>query len=226
MKNKFCLHNGKITRVLCEYPNKCPICHNGITPNNIMDYLNEQNRKVFLFFYCPSCGECFIGKYVYTNNRENIDNYTYYILEFEKSYPCIPNKITFDKCINDLSSSFCDIYNQANSSEIYQLNQIAGIGYRKALEFLIKDYCIYRHPDKAENIKSQSLSQVIDNFVDSTKIKNLSKASVWLGNDETHYIRKFEEKDITDLKRFITATVAFITYDLTSDEASDLLESK
>ena len=90
---------------------------------------------------------------------------------------------------------------------------------------MIKDYCIYRHNDEEEKIKKQLLGQVISKFIDSTKILNLSKASAWIGNDETHYIRKFEDKDINDLKRFIDATVAFITYELISDEAEELVNS-
>ena len=35
---------------------------------------------------------------------------------------------------------FLTIYNQSLSAEDNNLDQIAGIGYRKALEFLIKDY--------------------------------------------------------------------------------------
>ena len=40
-----------------------------------------------------------------------------------------------------------------------------------------------------------------------------------------NYIKKFEDKDINDLKRFIDATVAFITYELISDEAEQLVNS-
>ena len=100
------------------------------------------------------------------------------------------------------------------------------MGYRKALEFLIKDYCIYRHNNDEQKIKSMFLSQVIEKYVDSDKIKNLSKVSAWLGNDETHYVKKFDDKDINDLKKFINATVYFISYDLVSDTADDLVSSK
>ncbi len=223
MKYCFYLHDSNKTNVACEYPNKCPICNNGITPDNISNYFNQQQQIVYIFFYCPSCGKCFISNYNFTGSDEIINNYTWHQISLINSYPTIPSQIDFESYIKDLSPTFCDIYNQANSAEVYGLNQIAGMGYRKALEFLIKDYCIYKHPDKAEKIKSQLLGQVINDYVAGDKIKALSKVSAWIGNDETHYIRKFENKDITDLKRFITATVAFITYDLTSDEADELI---
>lgn len=226
MINYLCLHDGNSTRVFCEYPNVCPICNKSITPDNKMDYYNLQSKIVYFFFYCPACGECFISSYNFLNKSVTYKMNEYRELALKNSYPCIPNKINFDKCIESLSPSFCEIYNQAHASEIYKLSQISGIGYRKALEFLIKDYCCYRNQNDTKKIKAQLLGQVIDNYVDSNKLRKLSKAAIWLGNDETHYIRKFEDKDINDLKRFITATVAFITYELTSDEASDLVDSK
>ena len=100
------------------------------------------------------------------------------------------------------------------------------MGYRKALEFLIKDYAIYRYPDKEDEIKPKLLGQVINDYIDSSRLKALSKASIWIGNDETHYIRKFEDKDISDLKRFITSMVSFITYELTSDTAEEMVNSQ
>lgn len=33
---------------------------------------------------------------------------------------------------------------------------------------------------------------------------------MWLGNDETHYVRRWEEKDLSDLKRLISMTVSWI----------------
>lgn len=44
------------------------------------------------------------------------------------------------------------------------LNEIARIGYRKALEFLIKDYCIDKNKEE-EKIKKEPLSQVIINYI-------------------------------------------------------------
>jgi len=37
------------------------------------------------------------------------------------------------------------------------LKEICGVGYRKALEFLIKDYVILNHDDEKEKIEKNSL---------------------------------------------------------------------
>lgn len=63
------------------------------------------------------------------------------------------------------------------------------------------------------------------NYTNERKIKNLAKASIWIGNDETHYVRKYEDKDIKDLKRFISATVAYITYELIADSAQEFVNN-
>ncbi len=225
MKKYFCLHDKLSTKVCTEYPTECPICHNLISPDYQFDFSNKIISHVSLFFSCPACGKGFIGHYGTTGNTLEYSGHKYKEIILEKSYPNIPQKHKFEKCIENLSPSFCEIYNQALATENYELNQISGMGYRKALEFLIKDYAIYRYPDKTDEIKSKLLGQVINDYIDSSKLKALSKASVWIGNDETHYIRKFEGKDITDLKRFISATMAFITYELTSDEAEKLINS-
>ena len=224
MEKFITLNDNNLTKVYFTPPNKCPMCKNNISPVVAADYHNRDLKIVSFLFSCPACGKCFVSHY-YINHDEtqNYHNASYKKLSLQGSYPNKPVKITFDPQIEKLSLSFCEIYNQAHSAEEYELNQISGIGYRKALEFLIKDYCIYRNTDKQEEIKSKILGQVINDYIDSDKIKNLAKASAWIGNDETHYIRKFQDKDIEDLKRFITATVAFITYDIISDEASDLI---
>lgn len=78
------------------------------------------------------------------------------------------------------------------------------------MEFLVKDYAISIHPEHKSQIESSQLARCIADFIDNEKIKTLAKASAWLGNDETHYIRKHQNHNIQDLKRFIKATVAYI----------------
>ena len=42
------------------------------------------------------------------------------------------------------------------------------------------------------------------------RIKDCAKRAAWLGNDETHYIRKWETQDLEDLKDLIELTVNWI----------------
>jgi hypothetical protein len=46
-------------------------------------------------------------------------------------------------------------------------------------------------------------------------------ASGWLGNDETHYLRKWETKELTDLKKLIQLTVHWIQMERLTDGIVD-----
>ncbi len=212
-------------RICYETVNKCPICNSSIAPIEKSKFFNSDSKMYFFMFECPACNKGFITHYNYTNERKIKDNISYNMLKLVNSYPKVPELHQFDENIKKLSSNFCEIFNQAYVAEQMDLNEIAGIGYRKALEFLIKDYCIDKNKEQEEKIKKEPLSQVITNYILSDKIKNLAKASIWIGNDETHYVRKYEDKDIKDLKRFISATVAYITYELIADSAQEFVNN-
>lgn len=102
------------------------------------------------------------------------------------------------------------IFNEAFTAEQLELLEVAGVGYRKAFEFLIKDYLIHKNPDKAEEIKSMFLGKCINELVEDDRIKNTAKRVVWLGNDQTHYIKKWEGKDLKDLKILIQLSINWI----------------
>jgi hypothetical protein len=104
------------------------------------------------------------------------------------------------------------IYNQAYFAEQINLDQICGVGYRKSLEFLIKDYLISKETEKQvkENIRKKFLNNCIQDHVQNDNIKNVAKRAVWLGNDETHYVRVWANKDVKNLKQLIDLTVRWI----------------
>src|SRR3989442_12039733 len=53
----------------------------------------------------------------------------------------------FDVLIQNLSPTFCKIYTESTVVERDGLLQVCGVGYGKALEFLIKDYAKTENPD-------------------------------------------------------------------------------
>ncbi len=136
--------------------------------------------------------------------------------------PCKFEKHVFNKKIISLSPQFDKIYNQALAAETSGLDEIAGLGYRKSLEFLVKDFAIHQHPSDEEDIKKQMLSSCIKKYIDNPQIKTLVERSAWIGNDEAHYIRKQEDRDINDMKSFIQATVYFIGMVLITEDAETI----
>ena len=66
------------------------------------------------------------------------------------------------------------------------------------------------YEDKKQNIKDKKLGQCISEDIGDVRIKEMARRATWLGNDETHYIRKWEENDLSDLKKLIEIVLHFI----------------
>ena len=98
------------------------------------------------------------------------------------------------------------------------------MGYRKALEFLIKDYAKYLGVGK-EDVEKSSLSECINNFIDEPRIKAAALASAWIGNDETHYVKKYEDKNLSDLKEFIECVVYYIEMDSRFQRSKEFIDN-
>lgn len=199
---------------LMDYPLECPECHQKTTPNYQSHRVVKDNNRIFAFLSCPNpqCDQSYVAEY------DRRGSSTFYYRRIIKGKP---KSELFPPEIETLSPSFIKIYNEAFMAEQLELLEISGVGYRKALEFLIKDYLIQHYPTKEDNIKGMFLGKCINEMVEDTKIKETSKRAVWLGNDQTHYVKKWEDKDLVDLKKLIKLTVNWveseiITQDLTN----------
>lgn len=197
--------DGMYSREIERKSVKCPFC--GVI--NIPEYLflkNVERSDFFnVFTQCtnPTCRNMFITQFSTVGVRKPV---------FTKILPtALPEKRTFSNIISELSPNFCEIYNQAYIAEQTNLMQICGTGYRKSLEFLIKDYLNSTLPeDQHEAIKNKFLNNCIRDNISNINIKTVASRAVWLGNDETHYTRKWEDKDINDLKSIIELTLHWI----------------
>ena len=197
----------------------CPICKTKIRPVQLAASLNTSDTAS-VFNYCQSCHETFITQYKVQRRSPNSDYYV--ATDVIYSEPNRFSKHLFDERIINLSPQFDKIYNQALAAESSMLDEIAGLGYRKALEFLIKDFAIHKHPDEEEAIKAKPLAQCIKNYIENESITTLAERSAWIGNDEAHYIRKQEDRDVSDMKAFIQAIVYFIGMILITEDAASM----
>lgn len=185
---------------LNRYPDSCPVCHHHVEPKAIGTAhvkMGGLSVRLQLTFRCPrrDCQRLFIGTY-------NDDSHTR-VLALYSTAPFTPESPEHPEKIAELSPSFIEIYKQAVHAEHLKLTEIAGMGYRKSLEFLVKDFAIKKRPDSEETIKRSFLGNVIEQFIDDNNVKRSAKRATWLGNDESHYVRKWESKDIKDLKALI-----------------------
>lgn len=228
METRILIKSETFTVIHPEF-DECPHCHTSIEPILLSSVLVHPHKNVssrirtFTFLYkCNKCKHAFMVE-LKTNQLNESDPYIAFetMLSPSKS---VPNR-QFSKPIYKISEKFVTLYNQSQVAETTGLSDICGMGYRKALEFLVKDFAIYMHPEDQTSIKSQPLSQCIDKYMDNIKIKNLSKATTWLCNDEVHYEKRHEEYSLSELKTFLNAVVTAIELELQVIEAEKLLNS-
>lgn len=192
-----------------EIVDECPICHTKMRLPEGFVIIGKNKKERMLIAECPNldCKKIFSVQYsCYGTNYGG--EYSY---EISGYFPYLA-KENIDDEIKEISSGFYNIYCEATKAKELGLNEISGVGYRKALEFLIKDYCIANNPENREDIEKSFLAKVINTYIDNNNIKDMASRAVWIGNDETHYIRRWEGKDINDLLTLIDITCYWISY--------------
>ncbi len=206
--------------VLEDHPDRCPICHSNITPNPLLARTGGHfyGAKIQIVYRCPNrkCEELFISYFFMRNST----------LFPSTSRPVEPRPRIFAQSIEKLSASFCEIYNQAHKAEELDLLQICGVGYRKSLEFLVKDYLISGAPEEKSNIEKTFLGPCIEKYVRDQNIKSVAKRATWLGNDEAHYQRRWIEKDLNDLKMLIDLVIHWIQAEHLTNEILESMPDK
>ena len=201
------------TWFLEDYPLECPECHQKTTPNYHSNRIASNSKYLYATLSCPNptCEKGYIAEY---NNHGQ--KFT-----FNKIVKGSPKKAFYSEEIQKLSSMFIKIYNEAFTAEQMSLFEISGVGYRKALEYLIKDFLIFQKPKEEEKIKKMFLGKCIKDLVDDPRIKSTSKRAVWLGNDQTHYVKKWEDKDLSDLKKLIKLTINWVESEMLTSELEE-----
>lgn len=203
-------------------PGNCPVCLKRIQPLDFsLGYIS--GNWIDKVFQCPAhdCLRLFIARYIAGHTPSGR------VFTLSGLIPATITKSEHSDTIKTVSPDFVTIFGEAEVAEKHGLKMICGPGYRKALEFLIKDYVIGSHKDKAEDIKKLNLAKCITDYVSDGKVKQVAQRAVWLGNDETHYERKWEDKDLSDLKTLIRLTLHWIEMDeLTAKALKDMPAGK
>lgn len=201
-----------------DIPNYCPHCGSIMMPHIIYAYSKNESwtsePDIALLLQCTAetCNKFFALEY----------SQGLYGSPVEYSYnPPIDDDLP--KEIKKISPSFEEIYYQSLIAEQSGLDKIAGVGFRKSIEFLIKDYLINVKGEPENDVKSEWLKPSIDR-INFQPLKDLTTAADWIGNDETHYVKKLVGKDVQDMKGFIRAAILFISADYQAADAKQMLE--
>ena len=199
----------------------CPICHKHIVPISLGSFLcgsGASSGYLQRLYRCPNarCGTIFLALYRGVS-QDRMGDCWYFYERVEPGYPLDPD---IPPNVAALSEDFQEIYRQAHFAEEYGLNEICGAGYRKSLEFLVKDFLVSKAEEYGttkQTILKSSISKCINKYIKDPMTKSVAERAAWLGNDETHYYRKWENKDISDLKTLLRLTINAIENQLLAE---------
>lgn len=193
-----------------DEPNICPHCHVVNEPEyrhseSTTDMNNE--RQMITIWRCTNrdCGRKFPALYHHTGGNQF--DFIRFLNGLPKG-PDWPTPILNLKSGNkedleqELQSRFIETYLQSLTAENDGLDEIAGMGFRKSVEYLVKDWAIQSNPQDSEKINGLWLSAVINEYYEGD-LKGILERATWLGNDQAHYNKLFEEYDISVLKELI-----------------------
>lgn len=226
------------TDIPVPMPTECPCCKktmasdltpiiavNNLLPSDAIDEYDEfragSECTVASIYRCTSCNSLFTlwskHKAEYNENHK-----LGWSCDIQNQYPFDTHVTAFSDEINGLSPKFVSIYNQSELAESQALDELCGMGYRRALEFLVDSYIRKIKPNKSidANLK---LGTKISNYIDDPRIKTLAQKSAWLGNDATHIVNKHpNRKIVADMKKFIKAMTTMIDAQLAYEDADNI----
>lgn len=205
-----------------EIEDKCPNCRRPTNPNVVSKGCIDKTvgkSNIYITLQCPGCEHFWVEEFLAI-----LDGTNHYNLAHIDVKPELSSEIPLTENVELASPIGKDIYLQAVRAETEKLDHIAGIGYRKALEFFIKDFAILNKHDDKNKIETMSLKQVIVKYIDDNDLNTIALASTYIGNDEGHYFRKNPDKDIKDLKNYLHAVIFFIEKKLTLFDAQELVD--
>ena len=191
-------------------PKECPYCHVHISPSVYAlskEHTVDSRNTVVSIWECSNqeCNKPFAVEHFILHDGVFLGRYLSGTIKVPKWPEFISN---LPNALNKLEPTrFIDIYRQSIIAEQNSLNELAGIGYRKAFEILIKDWVLQSNPEQIEKLKDMSIANVINTHFND-EFKKLCERLIWLGNDHAHYSCKFDEYGLGDIKDLIKIIVS------------------
>lgn len=178
-----------------QIPNQCPYCGTVIDPVKITWMRKEFNgaNLIVIIFKGTCCDKMFFTTHLYQPGHDP---------QFLSIYPAEKPSI-LPPPIAKLSPRFASLYSQCQLAESQNFFELAGTGYRNALEVLIKDYAINELSETEDSLRKISLNEAIGKFLPTIDLKKCADVVRILGNDWTHYKRDYTGIDFQVLKQYL-----------------------
>lgn len=181
-----------------EKPMLCPHC-NAYEDGQILDrhywsYIDGLSFGVVVY-RCTHCNKPYLVVYKIDISARKTS--------FEQFFPSYQTEEYKNPLLNEVSPHFIDAYNQALRAESVKDFELAAIGYRHALECLVKDYAIKELEKNESEVARKTLNDAIGDYLDERALVATADVVRILGNDYAHYERRYPEHDFMLLKSYM-----------------------
>ena len=105
----------------------CPYCNKAIYPEIKATNFSNNDKHISCIVSCPACSQEFFIKF-----RRNVANVNY-VYDYYEVLPYPEPQVNLPADFQELFPEFYKIYTEAAKAESYNLLEICGMGYRKAL---------------------------------------------------------------------------------------------
>lgn len=186
-----------------ELPTFCPRCRKNAIPRILGPVAIDIDDDGFVEWIVGvplSCGRCNRG-YVaeYYGNQSEFDPDD---LSYLGTVPEAEPHVAVSEALTKISPSFAKVYDEAVAAQATGLEELSGAGYRRALEFLVKDYLISKEPSKEEQFRSMPLGVCIRDHIDLPEVQELAKEALDIGNDFVHFTQ-YGKREVQELRGLI-----------------------
>lgn len=208
-------------------PNQCPHCNKQIAPRYIDAHFTQSddasNYSSIAFWSCPACAKVFGVTYDINETSKNMNGLEIFDTTIGNTYPPLLNVIAVDARISEISPHFAELFQHAQIAKACGLLELAGMGFRKALECLLKDSLISLHIVEKEKAKELSLVNSIKAFSDNPRLQKAANQARVIGNDYTHYEARYEGYDIEVLMKLIKITIHWLSMEFDTQDIEPLI---
>lgn len=190
-----------------EIPSLCPWCQVSfnpvITPRH---HYSENNETVWMLqLHCSYCSKDSVSVVVGKSDS---------LLKQRMLYP-EPQGTSFDELLVSLSPRFVELYRSAERAEQRGDLDLAGMGYRAALEVLLKDYAESSTEDSKAKIGKKNLGQAISDYFGDNPLGMIPADEVRLtANDFVHWARPDDFDPVESLseeKAYLSVFIQVVT---------------
>lgn len=190
---------------------KCPVCRTKSPFEFCGDGVGKYDDEINYIVQCCSCDSFLLARFRYYKQDDH--------LGFVDVFPYGTYKNTFPSDFAEVSKRFINTYEQAMTAKELHLDELVGMGLRKALEFLIYDYI--------KNVLAIEPAKTLEKRIEQIKIQNIDVNGTlvrWVGNDHTHVELKHPEFTIDEMIQSIDLIVYYLYAEYKSKKVAEKIK--